>query len=156
MRHLTRALLGGVATTVLALSLPVLSLPVLSLPALAATAPYQHVLLISVDGMHGIDLQNFIGDPAHATSTLAALSRRGIVYQNAYTTAPSDSFPGMIAQVTGATPLTADVFYDDSYDAAISRPARTVTASPAPRPTGPRRWTRASPRSPRAARSASR
>ena len=85
--------------------------------ALAApSGPYQHVLLISVDGMHGIDLQNWISDPAHKTSTLTALASRGVIYQNAYTTAPSDSFPGMIAQVTGATPLTADVFYDDSYD----------------------------------------
>ena len=94
-----------------------------SLCALAATsvaaraaAPYQHVLLISIDGLHGIDLTNFVNDPAHAKSTLVALSKRGVTYQDAFTTAPSDSFPGMIAQVTGATPLTADVFYDDGYD----------------------------------------
>ena len=81
----------------------------------AHAAPmYSHVLLISVDGMHGIDLQNYVS--SHPASTFAALSANGITYQNAYTTAPSDSFPGMIAQVTGATPLTAGVFYDDSFD----------------------------------------
>ena len=79
-------------------------------------APYAHVLLISVDGLHGIDLQNYVSDPAHAGSTLTALAQGGTSYLDAYTTAPSDSFPGMIAQVTGATPLTADVFYDDAYD----------------------------------------
>ncbi len=80
----------------------------------APVAPYSHVLLISVDGMHGIDLQNYVS--AHPTSTFAALANRGVVFQNAYTTAPSDSFPGMIAQVSGASPLTAGVFYDDSFD----------------------------------------
>jgi hypothetical protein len=79
-----------------------------------AGAPYSHVLLISVDGMHGIDLTNYVS--AHPRSTLATLAAHGVVYQNAYTTAPSDSFPGMVAQVTGASPLTAGVFYDDSYD----------------------------------------
>jgi len=88
--------------------------------ALAATAgAYKHVLLISIDGLHGIDLQNYVNDPAHAKSTLALLAKRGVTYQNAYTTAPSDSFPGMIAQVTGASPLTADIFYDDSYDRSV-------------------------------------
>lgn len=89
-------------------------------PSVAATAgAYKHVLLISIDGMHGIDLQNFINNPAHAHSTLAFLAQTGIVYQDAYTTAPSDSFPGMIAQVTGASPLTADIFYDDSFDRSV-------------------------------------
>ena len=39
-----------------------------------------------------------------------------MVYPNAFTTAPSDSYPGMLAQVTGASPKTAGLFYDDSYD----------------------------------------
>ena len=82
-----------------------------------AAAPYSHVLLVSVDGMHGIDLQNYVA--SHPASSLAALARTGVVYQNAYTTAPSDSFPGMVAQVTGASPLTAGVFYDDSFDRTV-------------------------------------
>jgi hypothetical protein len=86
--------------------------PASAAPAVSPT--YQHVLLISIDGMHAIDLANWI--EAHPTSHLAALSRHGLIYPNAFTTAPSDSFPGMIAQVTGATPKTAGLFYDDSYD----------------------------------------
>lgn len=75
---------------------------------------YRHVLLISVDGMHAVDLNNWIRN--HPASNFAKLANHGIVYPNALTTAPSDSFPGMLAQVTGATPKHGGLFYDDSYD----------------------------------------
>ena len=61
---------------------------------------YEHVLLISVDGMHAIDLANWVRN--HPASNFAKLASHGIIYPNAFTTAPSDSYPGMIAQVTGA------------------------------------------------------
>ncbi len=80
----------------------------------AAPKTYQHVLLISVDGMHAIDLTNWVQNNPH--SNFAALAHSGVVYSNAFTTAPSDSYPGMLAQVTGASPKTAGLFYDDSYD----------------------------------------
>ena len=80
----------------------------------AVSSTYQHVLLISVDGMHAIDLTNWIEN--HPTSNLARLGAHGIIYPNAFTTAPSDSYPGMLAQVTGGTPKSAGLFYDDSYD----------------------------------------
>jgi hypothetical protein len=86
--------------------------------AVAATpavgSDYQHVLLISVDGMHAVDLTNWIEH--NPNSNFAKLANSGIIYPNAFTTAPSDSYPGMIAQVTGASPKTAGLFYDDSYD----------------------------------------
>ncbi|ACB95226.1 alkaline phosphatase family protein [Beijerinckia indica] len=88
----------------------------------------KHVLLISVDGMHGLDLQRWI--QAHPTSALAELSRRGLNYTDAYTTAPSDSFPGMIAQVTGGTPFSAGVFYDDSYDRTFFPPSSNCAGTP--------------------------
>jgi hypothetical protein len=81
----------------------------------------RHVLLISVDGMHGVDLQRWI--KGHPEGALAELAERGTTYSQAFTTAPSDSFPGMIAQVTGGTPLSAGVFYDDSYDRTLYAPA---------------------------------
>ena len=89
--------------------------------AQAASAPnFQHVLLISIDGMHAVDLANYLQRPG--PSTLKRLSRHGTQFPNAYTTAPSDSFPGMIAQVTGASPKTAGVFYDDSYERTFFAP----------------------------------
>jgi hypothetical protein len=82
--------------------------------AWSVTPDYEHVLLISVDGMHAIDLANWVQN--HPTSNFGKLANSGIIYPNAFTTAPSDSYPGMIAQVTGASPKTAGLFYDDSYD----------------------------------------
>ena len=73
---------------------------------------YQHILVISVDGLHAVDLTNYIA--SHPTSTLAALAGHGIVYPNALTTGPSDSFPGLTSFMTGGTPKSASVFYDVS------------------------------------------
>lgn len=80
----------------------------------AITTTYQHVLLISVDGMHAVDLTNWIAN--NPNSNFAQLKKTGVIYPNAFTTGPSDSYPGMLAQVSGATPKTAGLFYDDSYD----------------------------------------
>ena len=105
-------------THLLSTSIGAAALLAAALPALAATpavAPtYKHVLLISVDGMHSVDLTNWIEH--NPTSNFARLAKHGIIYPNAFTTAPSDSYPGMLAQVTGASPKTAGLFYDDSYD----------------------------------------
>jgi hypothetical protein len=43
-------------------------------------------------------------------------SSHGAVYPNALTSAPSDSFPGTLAQATGGTSKSHGVFYDVSYD----------------------------------------
>jgi hypothetical protein len=112
MRRLQNKVLS--ATTALALA----ALPLTTHPAAAATpavtSDYEHVLLISVDGMHAVDLANWIQN--NPNSNFAKLASTGIIYPNTFTTAPSDSYPGMIAQVTGASPKTAGLFYDDSYD----------------------------------------
>jgi len=71
------------------------------------------VLLISIDGMHAIDLTNCV--QAATCPTLAALSGTGVTYTNALTTNPSDSFPGMVAQVTGGLPQTTGIWYDDHW-----------------------------------------
>jgi hypothetical protein len=87
----------------------------------APLPPMRHVLLLSIDGFHGVDLANCI-----ATATcpnLAALARHGVAYTDAYTTRPSDSFPGTIAEVTGGTPRTTGVYYDDTYDRSLFPPA---------------------------------
>jgi hypothetical protein len=78
------------------------------------------VLLISIDGMHQSDLAAFIA--ANPTSTLAKLAGTGVEYTQAHTTTPSDSFPGMIALASGATPKTSGVYYDDSYDRTLYAP----------------------------------
>jgi predicted AlkP superfamily pyrophosphatase or phosphodiesterase len=91
---------------------------------LAATlpqdAPVHHVLLVSVDGLHSGDLERFID--AHPDSTLAHLAKNGVEYGNAHTVEPADSFPGLLALVTGGTPAVTGVYYDDSYDRALAAP----------------------------------
>jgi Type I phosphodiesterase / nucleotide pyrophosphatase len=83
----------------------------------------KHVLLISVDGLHALDLSNYVA--AHGNSTLAALSHHGVTYSNAATSQPSDSFPGLASLVTGGSPTTAGFWYDDTYNRALSPPLMT-------------------------------
>jgi hypothetical protein len=81
----------------------------------------KHVLLISIDGMHAIDLRNYVG--AHPDSTLSELSRHGVTYTNNATSTPSDSFPGLASLITGGSPVTTGLWYDDTYNRALSPPA---------------------------------
>ncbi len=90
-------------------------------PANADELGIKRVLLLSVDGLHAVDLANCTA--AGTCPHLAQLTAHGITYTNAQTTKPSDSFPGMIAQVTGATSKSTGVFYDDSYDRTLFAPA---------------------------------
>lgn len=83
----------------------------------------KHVLLISVDGLHALDLSNYV--VAHPESTLADLSRHGVTYTNNSTSAPSDSFPGLASLVTGGSPVTSGLWYDDTYNRVLSPPADT-------------------------------
>jgi hypothetical protein len=83
----------------------------------------KHVLLISVDGLHALDLSNYVA--SHPDSTLADLSRHGITYTNNSTSSPSDSFPGLASLVTGGSPVTTGLWYDDTYNRALSPPAVT-------------------------------
>src|SRR5690242_14148223 len=81
----------------------------------------KHVLLISVDGMHALDLTNYVA--AHPNSTLAQLSSHGITYTNASTPFVSDSFPGLAALITGGSPATTGLWYDVSFNRKLSPPA---------------------------------
>src|SRR5262249_50768088 len=68
---------------------------------------YKHVLLISVDGLHEVDLVKYV--QSHPRSTMADLLEHGVHYTNASTSKPSDSFPGLTALVTSAPPERAGV-----------------------------------------------
>ena len=89
---------------------------------------FRHVLLISVDGLHALDVANFV--ESHRGSALAELSRHGITYSNARTPANSDSFPGLLALVTGGSPISHGLFYDVSYDRTVFDPINTACAGP--------------------------
>ncbi|MEH2297559.1 MAG: alkaline phosphatase family protein [Nostoc sp.] len=88
---------------------------------IAAIAPgsYQHVLILSVDGLRSADIL----DPGlqRYLTNINSLRSVGVTYPNAFTTSPSDSFPGTLSYLTGAGPATTGVYYDDTY-------ARNLTA----------------------------
>jgi hypothetical protein len=119
------AMLGSAAAGVL-----------MALPALAGSDNVNvnnkvaHVLLISVDGMHQSDLawyaQNF------PKSTLASLLAQGVDYSNASTPYPSDSFPGMVGQLTGGNPATTGIYYDDTWNHAVFPVGTTNCSGPVP------------------------
>ncbi len=87
----------------------------------------KHVLLISIDGLHQVDLANWIGN--NPQSTLSQLSATSMTYSDARTTTPSDSFPGLLSLVTGGTPKSTGVYYDDSYDRTLYAPGSNCTSS---------------------------
>jgi hypothetical protein len=102
-------------------------------PILAAqsSTPIKHVLLISIDGMHAIDYLNCAAGVGGTAGTptcpnLVALGATGINYLQASASKPSDSFPGLAALVTGASPRNSGFFYDVSYDRSLSPPATTT------------------------------
>ncbi len=81
---------------------------------------YQHVALFSVDGFHSSDVAKYTS--LRPKSNIAALLATGYEYTNAFTSAPSDSFPGTLNQYTGASPRTTGVWYDDIWDRSIYPP----------------------------------
>ena len=85
----------------------------------------RHVLLISVDGLHQSDMTWWVKHNPH--SNLARLSKVGAEYTNAETPVPSDSFPGMVAQVTGGNPTSTGIYYDDSYNRDLLPPGSSCT-----------------------------
>jgi hypothetical protein len=87
-----------------------------------------HVLLISVDGMHALDFINCANGISGANNeqpycpNLVLLKAHGINYLYASTSRPSDSFPGLMALVTGGSPRSVGAFYDVAYDRSLDPP----------------------------------
>jgi hypothetical protein len=85
---------------------------------------FQHVLLLSIDGMHVLDFINC--SAAGTCPNLAALATTGINYLDTSTSKPSDSFPGLMAIVAGGSPRTIGAYYDVAFDRALAPPTITT------------------------------
>jgi len=91
-----------------------------------------HVLLISIDGMHAVDFLNCsqgisgVNNGAPYCPNLAALGQTGVNYTDTSTSKPSDSFPGLMALMTGGSPRTVGAFYDVAYDRTYDAPINTT------------------------------
>jgi Type I phosphodiesterase / nucleotide pyrophosphatase len=120
------------------LRFPILAIAVAALTLSAAAqegedrTPIKHVMLISIDGMHAVDYKSCAHGIAGVNNgepycpNLVKLSKHGLNYVNASTSKPSDSFPGLMSIVTGATPRTMGVYYDVAYDRSLDGPAVTT------------------------------
>jgi hypothetical protein len=93
------------------------------------TGLFQRVLLVSVDGMHVLDYLNCsrgvsgVNGGQPYCPNLAALGATAKNYLDTSASKPSDSFPGLTAIVSGASPRTAGAFYDVAYDRSLAPPA---------------------------------
>jgi predicted AlkP superfamily pyrophosphatase or phosphodiesterase len=98
----------------------------------ADSKTYKYVAVFSIDGLHGSDVEKYVS--LRPKSVIAELLENGYEYTSAYTSAPSDSFPGTLNQFTGASPRTTGVWYDDTYDRSFYPPfsdSKTNCAGPA-------------------------
>jgi Type I phosphodiesterase / nucleotide pyrophosphatase len=92
----------------------------------------RHVLLISIDGMHAVNYLNCskgistLNNGAPYCPNLAALGETGVNYRDTSTSKPSDSFPGLMALVTGGSPRSVGAFYDVAYDRSLDAPITTT------------------------------
>src|ERR1700678_4026101 len=103
----------------------------------------KHVILLSIDGMHAVDLYNCTHGIAGANGgepycpNLASLAQTGINYTNASSSKPSDSFPGMAALAFGGTPKSTGLYYDVAYDRTLDAPEKTTGTGLGPGPCVP-------------------
>jgi hypothetical protein len=121
----SRRILGVLATVCAVVTALATGAPAVAKQTAPGAGPAKHVLLLSVDGLHQSDLTWWIH--SRPNGTLARLVRGGTAYDNALTPVPSDSFPGLIGQVTGGNPATTGIYYDDSYNRALLPPASACT-----------------------------
>jgi hypothetical protein len=95
-------------------------------------ARVRRVLLISIDGMHSVDFINCANGISGANGgkpycpNLAGLKATSVNYLDASTSKPSDSFPGLMAIVSGGSPRSVGAFYDVAYDRSLDPPATTT------------------------------
>jgi Type I phosphodiesterase / nucleotide pyrophosphatase/Sulfatase len=125
-----RARVAALAAAVAAVAIPI---GLTAGPAVAEHphhARVQHVLLISVDGMHQSDLAWYVAN--HPNSELAKLAEGGQQYTNDHTSNPSDSDPGGTALMTGADPKVTGVYYDDEYSHGVFPAGTTNCSGPVP------------------------
>ena len=123
-------LIGAVTVTAVVLGAAAVPSALASDQHVQHSALSKHVLLLSVDGLHQADLAQYVR--SHPRSALASLVSGGTQFTGAQTPVPSDSFPGMVAQVTGGDPRTTGVYYDDSFNRTLLPAGTTSCAGVAP------------------------
>ena len=78
---------------------------------------FKHVLMVSIDGAHALDVARYV--EAYPHSALAQLSGMSMTYTQA-SLPIGDFFPGMMSLMTGGTPNSTGIWYDEGYDRTLS------------------------------------
>src|SRR5579864_2716148 len=99
-----------------------------SAPLLSADTKIRRVLVVSIDGMHALDLALWV--KKNPTSALGRLAMEGMMYTNASSTKPSDSIPSTVGIFTGASPGLGGMYYDDAYNRAWFPPGSNCAGPP--------------------------
>lgn len=92
----------------------------------------RRVLLVSIDGIHAVDYLNCsqgvsgVNGGQPYCPNLAKLGQTAVNYLDTSTSRPSDSFPGLMTIVSGATPRLHGAFYDVAYDRVLAPPQNTT------------------------------
>lgn len=79
--------------------------------------PAARVIVLNIDGLHAIDLARWV--EAHPHSSLAELTARGVTYTNAHTPI-ADPAAGLLAPMTGGTPVSTGIISVEGYDRTLS------------------------------------
>jgi hypothetical protein len=82
-----------------------------------ADHPAERVILLEVGGLNAVDLAMWV--KSHPDSAMAELSSRGVTYTNAQVPW-TDEAAGLVALVTGGTPVSTGIVSADGYDRAFS------------------------------------
>ncbi len=121
-----------IATAAITVSLAASTHGIAQATPAVGSGPVKHVLLLSIDGMHAVDYLNCsqgvsgVNGGQPYCPNMATLGQTGVNYVGASTSKPSDSFPGLMTLVTGATPKSMGVYYDVAYDRALDAPTITT------------------------------
>ena len=120
------------AVSLAALAIPCITPAYATAPNSSSNGRIDHVLLLSIDGMHAVDFLNCthgivgINDGKPYCPNLTTLSQTGVNYVGTISSRPSDSFPGLAALVTGGSPKTTGLYYDVAYDRSLAPPASST------------------------------
>lgn len=83
----------------------------------SADHPAGRVVLLEAAGLNAVDLALWV--ESHPDSAMAELSHRGVTYTNAHVPW-ADEAAGLVALVTGGTPVSTGIVSADGYDRALS------------------------------------
>jgi hypothetical protein len=101
----------------------------LLIPHVRGTNPQQRVrrvLLVSIDGLHALDLANYT--KLRPDSNLAQLASRGVIYTETFTAKPSDSYPGLMSIITGGSPNATGIWYEGTWARELSPPGSNCSS----------------------------